>query len=323
MTVDRRPRRKLVVLGITVAAAAAAAVLAVTVLFSIRLDHPGPSGPQRSSSGTRPTTSPVTTACATGSLQLIGSTAFMPIAQAAAEEYRHECTGAHIGITGGDSDYGLTQVLDAVHNDSKQAGSMIAMYDGLPSATYTAGLRRDAIGVLIFSVVAHAGLFPGNITTDELRNIYVKHGEPGVIAVGRRAGSGSRKAFIEKVLKEDPGPPDPDSCPPPNGHISCTAGSTADVLNFVNGTPNAISYAEVYGPIVGFPNVSVLRIDNASPDNVRNGSYGFWAVEHLYAAMQPTALTKDFLDFLSHYIESHLPQDFIACTSAPRLEADC
>jgi hypothetical protein len=72
---------------------------------------------------------------------------------------------------------------------------MIAMYDGLSSDT--TGLNPYPMGVLIFSVVAHAGLFPArNITAGELRKIFAKPGEQGIVAVGRRAGSGSRKAFV-------------------------------------------------------------------------------------------------------------------------------
>ena len=185
-------------------------------------------------------------ACAAGSLQLIGSTAFAPIAQAAANAYMQQCTSAKITITGGDSDYGLTQVRNAVAARSPSAGSMIAMYDGLSSDT--AGLNPYPMGVLIFSVVAHAGLFPArNITAGELRRIFAKPGEQGIVAVGRRAGSGSRKAFVANVLGGKGVPPDKGNCPVPTGNrvsfTSCTEDSTTDVLKFVNSTPNAVGYA--------------------------------------------------------------------------------
>jgi ABC-type phosphate transport system substrate-binding protein len=228
------------------------------------------------------------------------------------------CPGATITVSGGDSDYGLTQVRDAVESGSSSAGSMIAMYDGLPSGT--AGLSPYPMGVLILSVVAHDGLFPAaNITTAELRKIFAKAGEQGRVAVGRRAGSGTRRAFIMNVLGVNPGSPDKGNCPPPTGRAvsftSCTEDSTPDLLNFVNGTTNAIGYAVVSGSRSSYPQVSVISIDNVTPtpDNVRNGSYKFWAVENLYAATQPTTLTKDFLNFLSHYRASNLPADFIPC----------
>jgi ABC-type phosphate transport system substrate-binding protein len=280
------------------------------------------------SAGTKsavPIPSPV---CATGSIQLIGSTAFMPIAQDAAKVYMRHCPGANIVVTGGDSAYGVSKVWDARH--SSAAGSMIAMYDGLPSADATTGLRPYPMGVLIFSVVAHTGLFPSlNITTAELRKIFFKPGEPGKVAVGRRGGSGSRKAFDANVLGNYPGAPDKGNCPPPTGSsfsfTSCTEDSTADLLKFVNGTPNAIGYAEVPGPLTSYPQLSVIKVNNAAatPDNVLNGSYAFWTVEHLYTTRQPTTLTRDFLAFLSQQRESSLPTDFIDCSDAAKRLGAC
>jgi ABC-type phosphate transport system substrate-binding protein len=207
---------------------------------------------------------------------------------------------------------------------------MIAMYDGLPPAADTTGLRQYPIGVLILSVVAHTGLFPAsNITADELRKIFVEPGERGIVAVGLQAGSGTRQAFFANVLGLSPGLPDEGSCPPPAesavSFTSCTEDSDADLLNFVNGTPNAIGYAEVLQPPTGYQHVSVISIDNAAPTpgNVLNGSYSFWIVEQLYAAVQATTLTKDFLDFLPHYLESNPSRDFIACSDAVKGLEDC
>ncbi len=275
-----------------------------------------------------PSKSPV---CATGSLDVAGSSAFMPIALDAAVVYMHDCPGAKITVTDGDSAYGLTKVHTAVTSGSPSAGSTIGMYDGLPSASETTELTAYPIGVLIYSIVAHTGLFPaGNITTQELRKIYTKPGENGILAVGRRAGSGTRLTFITTVLGFNPGPPDRGNCPPPAGHLfsftSCTEGSTADLLNFVNITPDTIGYAEVSGPLTSYPQVSVININNAAPtpDNVRNGSYKFWIVEHLFASMHPTDLTKDFLAFLPHYIASSPPNDFVPCSDAlKKVGADC
>jgi len=211
---------------------------------------------------------------------------------------------------------------------------MIAMYDGLSSDS--AGLRPYPMGVVIYAVVEHTGLLPNfNITVSTLREIFAngKKGYKGYVAVGRRAGSGSRLTFITKVLNLKPNSQDimPDqgnNCPKPT---NCTEDSTQDLLKFVNGTPNTIGYAELLQANAGaYQNVSVLSIGNIepTPGNVRNGKYGFWIVEHLYAAMQPTTLAKDFLNFVPQYIEhmeSNPPPYFIPCSGMPEklVGADC
>jgi ABC-type phosphate transport system substrate-binding protein len=204
---------------------------------------------------------------------------------------------------------------------------MIAMYDGTTSLA--AGLQAHPMGVLIYSVIAHSGLFPGSkVSSAQLANIFVSHGAPGKVVAGRLKGSGSRLTFIKKVLRADSKlvPPDTRACPAPSGSASsltgCTAASTSAMLNFVNNTPNAIGYAEALGSFQGFPQVRALWIDNAQPSraNVLNGSYKYWTVEHLYTGPRLTPLAANFLSYLPQYIEKNTPAGFITCTDAAR---DC
>lgn len=269
--------------------------------------------------------------CAKGSLQLVGSTAFLPIAQDGAGAYMSRCPGATITVSGGDSAYGLTRVRDAVAAGSASAGSTVAMYDGLPSATAASGLSPYPMGVLIYSTVEHKGLIPGaNVTIGELRKIFISPGEKGKVAVGRRGGSGSRQSFVQNVLGINPGPPAKGNCPPPTGSsfsfTSCTEDSTTDMLNFIDGTPDAIGYADLYRPISTYPDAAVVEINGAAPTprDIRNGSYKFWTVEHLYASAQPTALVKAFLNFLPRFLGTDPPNDFIPCSETLKnLGASC
>ncbi len=201
----------------------------------------------------------------------------MSIAQHAADAYKQYCPaadiGINVGVTSGDSAYGLTRLQDAVNQHSSSAGSMIAMYDG--SRGGTKGLTPYPMGALIFSVVAHTGFLGSNITKTDLLKIFEKPGKQGTVAVGRKAGSGSRLAFVMKVLdlnQSDPAiQPDKGGCPAATGKAfysftSCTAGSTSDLLKFVNETPNAIGYAETYELYgAGYPQVAQLDINNAAP----------------------------------------------------------
>jgi phosphate transport system substrate-binding protein len=273
-------------------------------------------------------------ACAAGSLQLYGSSAFQEIAQGAATAYMNTCPHSAIAInpnvTGEDSAFGVGKVEAAVNSGSASAGSTIAMYDGPTSLAK--GLETHPMGVLIYSVVAHTDLFSGSkITQGELVNIFVKHSDPRLVVVGRRDGSGSRLTFIEKVLNNaNPGPADPHTCPTATGHPSslksCTADDTSAVINFVNGTPNAIGYAEVLGSLQGDPQVTTLWVGNVQPTkrNVLNGLYKYWTIENLYTSARLTPLAKDFIDYLPSYIESAQPGDFITCSDAAGLVGpDC
>jgi phosphate transport system substrate-binding protein len=308
------------------------AFVALVVAISLAGCSSGAKTPAgQSSAAASSSASSQTTACAKGSLQLVGSTAFLPIAQDGADAYMQRCPGVTITVSGGDSAYGLTKVRDAVAAGSASAGSTIAMYDGSPSATAASGLSPYPMGVLIYSAVAHTGLIPGaNVTTGELRKIFVSPGEKGKVAVGRRGGSGSRQAFVQSVLGVNPGPPTKGNCPPPTGgsftFTSCTEDSTTDLLNFIDGTPDAIGYAELYRPISTYPQAAVIDINGAAPTphDVRNGTYKFWTVEHLYAPAQATALAKDFLDFLPRFLGTDPPNDFIPCSDTLKsLGASC
>lgn len=93
-----------------------------------------------------------------------------PIAGEAADAYKKVCKGATINLNygqGKDSAYGVSQVAQAVSSHSTQAGSMIAMYDGV--TTLAKGLTPDPVGVLIYSVVAHGAISGSDISVAELK----------------------------------------------------------------------------------------------------------------------------------------------------------
>jgi hypothetical protein len=333
--VSQPQKRRLLLAG---GAAAAALVVSLGVVLYLATDRT-PSGKNNEASGGGPSptghssariaaAANASPACATGSIQLYGSSAFQEIAQGAATAYMNTCPHSAIAInpnvTGEDSAFGVTKVQAVVKPGSASAGSTIAMYDGPTSLAK--GLETHPMGVLLYSVVAHTGLFPGSkIIQGQLVNIFVKHDDPSLVVVGRRDGSGSRLTFIGKVLHTNPGPAVPHTCPTATEHPSslksCTADDTSAVINFVNGTPNAIGYAEVLGSLQGDPKVTTLWVDNVQPTklNVLNGSYKYWTIEDLYTGARLTPLAKDFIDYLPRYIKSVPPGDFITCSDAAGL----
>ena len=108
------------------------------------LDHGGSNKPPLLTKSARPTfrqtSTAATIACASGSIELIGSSTFGPVVQAAASIYTRQCHArinvvyGDVGGKGIDSAYAAATVNAAVQSKPAQAGSMIAMYNGETSS---------------------------------------------------------------------------------------------------------------------------------------------------------------------------------------------
>ncbi|HUC26425.1 MAG TPA: substrate-binding domain-containing protein [Streptosporangiaceae bacterium] len=323
--------------------AGAAVMVAVAGTLAATLgspNHGGSNKPPLPTKLARPTLRQTSTAaviaCASGSIELIGSSTFGPVVKAAASIYTRQCRASikvvygDVGGKGIDSAYGAATVNAAVRSKPARAGSMIAMYNGVTSIAPF--LTPDPLGVLIFSVVAHTGLYPGSdIRVSELKRLFLQGGEPGKVAVGRQAGTGTRITLVGFLQRQGPGPQaSGNSCPPPAGSAVCTEYSNTELLSFVNETRNAIGYAEVDqqsdGHPAGYPDASVLSINGIAPTpaNVRNGSYNFATVANLYMPPHPSALAKSFYQYLLQYIAANQSDGLITCSGVPkRLEANC
>jgi ABC-type phosphate transport system substrate-binding protein len=324
--------------------AGAAVMVAVGGALAALLGSPDHGGsnkpPPLQTKSARPTlrasSSAAAIACASGSIELIGSSTFGPLVKAAASIYTRQCHASinvvygDVGGKGIDSAYAAATVNAAVQSKPAQAGSMIAMFNGETSSAPF--LTPDPLGVLIFSVVAHTGLYSGSdISSSELKRLFLQGGEPGKVAVGRQAGTGTRITLLDFLQSQGPGPKvSGNSCPPPAGSAVCTEYSNMRLLSFVNETRNTIGYAEVdqesNGHPAGYPDASVLSINGIAPTpaNVRNGSYNFATVANLYMPPHPSALAKSFYQYLLQYIAANQSDGLITCSGAPkRLEANC
>jgi ABC-type phosphate transport system substrate-binding protein len=328
--------------GVLAGAAVMIAVAAALAALSGSTDHGGSNKRLPLTKPARPTVRRTSAAapaiaCASGSIELIGSSTFGPVVQAAATIYKRQCHAAGINVVYGnvggkgiDSAYGAATVNAAVRSKPAQAGSMIAMYNGATSIAPF--LTPDPLGVLIFSVVAHTGLYPGSdISGTELKRLFLRGGEPGKVAVGRQAGTGTRITLLGFLHSQAPGPQvSANSCPPPARGAACTEFSNMGLLSFVNETRNAIGYAEVdresNAHPAGYPDASVLSVNGIAPTpaNVRNGSYNFATVATLYMPPHPSALARSFYQYLLQYIAAHQSDGLITCSDAPKkLEANC
>jgi len=326
--------------GVLAGAVAMVAVGAALAALLGSPDHGGSNKPPPLAKPARPilrqTSTAVIIACAPGSIELIGSSTFGPVVEAAASVYTRQCHASidvvygDVGGSGIDSAFGAATANAAVQKNPAQAGSIIAMFNGETSSAPF--LTPDPLGVLIFSVVAHNGLYSGSgITSGELKRLFLQGGEPGKVAAGRQAGTGTRITLLSFLHSQGPAPQaSGNGCPPPAGSDACTANSNADLLSFVNETRNAIGYAQVdqesNGHPAGYPDTSVLSINGIlpTPANVRDGLYKFATVANLYMPPHPSALARSFYQYLLQYIAANQSGGLITCSGVPnKLEANC
>lgn len=305
---------------------------------------------------------PAATPCASGKLELEGSSAFAPIATEAAASYMQTCHDATVDVVANGSQAGVADVA------SSGSLARIAMSDGAATTAASGSLTPRPVGVIVFAVVANKSLaaggsdpFAAGMSVHDLAAVF--DGEPTAdgnhyIAVGRKdQSSGTRSAFDaliggpETALGADAPtcgstasaqPPTPASkaptSPAPTSPAAeakaCVAENTMALLTYINDTPGAIGYAEA-DALPYFQNVGVVPVqDNVtrlpvtpSRENALNGSYKFVATEYLYPAEPVIGLTDAFITYLTGEttaarLRGH---EFIACPdlAGSQIAGDC
>jgi hypothetical protein len=363
-----------VVLVVIVLLAVAALGAFLLGLFShSTANGPGPTGSGHRSSpapnvltSTAPTQAATAPAvphgdCTTGLITLQGG-AFAVIAGGAAIAYMKQCPGAEIGINpkqNSNSAYGVQQLATEVQHHNPDAESMIAMYDGRTSLA-NGLLTPDPVGLLVYSVIAHAGAIQGSaITVPQLQQLYTKGVLPHNIKVGvsLSGGSGSRQALLALWHEAASGSPVPGkTCVDGVGPAPlCLAGSYSDAIKFVNSTKNSIAYMAVdHVTTDGHPSIivnvtnrpasvimsqsytsdtqtSVISIKETpaaqavapTVEHAINGTYPYTAVEHLYLPPVQSALSQKFVAYLQIYLKASHFNDFIACSAEQSVAKEC
>src|SRR5438552_8448536 len=268
--------------------------------------------------------------CASGELDIEGSTAFAPVFNEVVTEYVQLCPGAHITVRGVGSGQGLA---DLEQNTSKTP--MIAMYDGTPKQAPDPQYVGQAVGDIIFAVVGNrslpANVFAvgqdGGLTVAQITQAFRNPSTSGFVPVGRLSTSGTREAFVRDVLNgDDSSEQNAGPCPSTSG--VCLEKTTMDLLTYVNQTHGAIGYAEA-DALPFFSDVGAIPINGYEPTraNALNGTYTFLATEHLYTSGVPAGLAADLINFLTSSAVTAQLRDisFIACSNlaGSKLSGDC
>jgi ABC-type phosphate transport system substrate-binding protein len=258
--------------------------------------------------------------CFSGTLHLIGSTAFERTANAIRHGYESLCEDANIEVRSIGSNEGVRALT--VGN----AASTIAMHDGHlgPDSDEIRlwGFRGVPVALVAFAVIVHKDTNVTGLSVQDLRSIYARDGGPTnwrrfkggadvpIRLVSRTEGSGTRTIFEELVLNE----PEPelssrdcrrkDEIRAAVRTIRCERSSQAQVLDTVNRVPGAIGYAELHvaANVRRYPDVRVLTLDGKKADASPAGNrYPFVAPEVFYTHGLPpnNSPASAFLTFLA------------------------
>jgi phosphate transport system substrate-binding protein len=225
-----------------------------------------------------------------GTITASGSTALLPLVQAAKDQFEQKNDKVTVNISGGGSFTGLNQVAEG----AVQIGDS----DVVATADLTAkGLVDHQVAIAPFVVIVSKDVTAQDVTLDQLAKIL--RGEitnwkdaggkdAKITVVSRQQSSGSRATIVATVLKGQ-------------GDISKDAivqDSNGKVLEGVSGTPGAIGYVDA--AYYNADKVGMLKVGGVaySADAVTGGKWRIYAYEHMYTKGEATGATKAFLDFI-------------------------
>ena len=231
----------------------------------------------------------------TGSVTAAGSSALLPLVQAAAESFMKSNPDCSIVVNGGGSGTGLKQVSDG----SIDIGNSDVFAEEKLDADAAKALVDHQVCTITMAPVVNKSLGVTNLTTDQLVAIFtgkttnwkdVGGPDKKIILVTRPDSSGTRALFKKWAL---------------NGadeasNKSLETDDSGTLLQTVEDNDAAIGYVAL-SYLVNDAKVQAVGIDGVAPtlENTNNGSYKVWGYEHMYTKGDGNAAAKSFISYIT------------------------
>ncbi len=228
--------------------------------------------------------------CVQGSLTASGSTALAPLVQSVAKDYQAKCSGSSITVNLGGSKTGLSQV---------EAGSVQIGNSDIPAAANQSDLVDHQVAIVVFALIINSKVTGvTNLTTAQIKSIFtgqdtnwnqVGGNNLKIVLVNRPASSGTRATFQKYILGGGTSI---------EGPANLTTDSTGTVVQNVKQTDGAIGYVSLGA--AKSSGLTILKIDgnDATADMVKNNTYKFWNIEHMYTKGKPIPLAQALIDYM-------------------------
>jgi len=226
-----------------------------------------------------------------GKIHISGSTALLPLAQRAAQDFTRAHPKVTFDVEGGGSFTGLDQMFSG----KVDIGDSDVYAD--PTRYPDPSITDHLVAVVPFAMVVNPDITLASLTQAQIVSIYtgqIKNwqgvGGPNeaIKIIARPLTSGTRATFRKYILNGA------DEAP---GAVALQKDSSQALVDAVSKTPGSIGYLAVSAVI---PQVRVIAIDGLlpTPENIEGGRYSFWSYEHMYTRGLPQGAVAAFLDFL-------------------------
>jgi len=225
-----------------------------------------------------------------------GSTAFAPLVQDVANEYRQQCLGANVSVNGGNLPQGSLNGIGQVEKGTIDIGTS----DVFANPYQNPDLQDYQVAVVVFAIVTNKSVDVDNLSTDQIRRIYSgditnwqnvggKKAQD-IVLISRPNTSGTRATFEKYILGQI------ETISGPQSLVNDTSDTVAQSVKKQSGAIGYVSlyYAKKY-------DLKILSIDGQKPAesaSVENDTYKFWNIEHMYTKGVPGSPVKDFVEHM-------------------------
>lgn len=236
----------------------------------------------------------------TGSVTASGSSAILPLAKAAANDFKTKYPDVSVTINGGGSGTGLKQVSDGTVDIGN---SDVFAHEKL-SKEKAAELTDHKIAVITMAIVANKAVTEKvqSLTKEQVKEIFsgqitnwsqVNGPDEKIVLISRPTTSGTRALFVKYALDGTAEATNKSLETDDSGTLLQSVADNKGAVGYV-----ALSYLGSY--LEKNNSVGAIALNGVLPtlENTYNGTYPIWGYEHMYTKGAPTPAVKSYLDYV-------------------------
>lgn len=229
-----------------------------------------------------------------GEVTAAGSSALLPLAQAAAESFMEENPDCIVTVNGGGSGEGLKQVADG----AVDIGDSDVFAEEKLDADAAAKLVDHEVCTITMAPVVNASNKVTDLSTDDLIGIFtgkitnwkdVGGDDMDIVLVTRPSSSGTRALFKTWALNGEE----------EASNEALETDDSGTLLQTVEQNEGAIGYVAL-SYLVNNDAVKTVSIDGVEPtlENTYNGTYKVWGYEHMYTGGEGSEQAQAFINYM-------------------------